>query len=352
MVKIKKFSVTLLFFITLYANNETKLAESANFNEETTTAFSILGISPATINNFGSAKEIKADWFYKNGNLVDTIAIEFKPLWYIILKDKNYQEYKEMNYLSKKLSDTSLSIGMDTKNETNRRAALSLNINIFKKADPLLDEKLLHEINSVYLKREKYVLKEILKKEMELQIAGSESEKDSIKKVLEELNKELEVLSENEAARVEKIISTYKKNNWNNSFINIGYGNLQSFVFNNSNNDFRLDLRDLKNVVWLHYGFPIYDTVLVSFLNRGYLNESKLLNGVNARFYIDEKNTFFLEFINTLQFKIIEETEYNFAFGGSFKIKKAIINLGFTLYLDNKFSYVNLNPKYDISFRR
>ena len=58
----------LLLFSSLYAIDlvNSKL-DSAEFHENTSTVFGLIGASPSSINTFGSMKEVKIDWFYKEG---------------------------------------------------------------------------------------------------------------------------------------------------------------------------------------------------------------------------------------------------------------------------------------------
>lgn len=347
----KKLLIILTILSFLVANDKTKAMESANFNENTSTAFALLGVAPATINNFGSAKEIKLDWFYKDGKLMDNIAIECKPFWYGFFRKVDYKKYRNLRYIVKKLGDTSVSAGLKTVDTTNRYMAVAVNLNLYKKADPLTDTNLLAQVNTVYSDREKEVLKKSTILEMQYEMEGDPKKKATLKKEINFLNAELEKLTTQEEARVAKIIEEYRIINWNKSFINLGYGFTMNFSFINETKDFKYIKGNGNNIIWLHSGFPIKKAILVSLLNRYSFNNKIFCNGFNFRVKLNKLNTFFLEFVSYNS--IISKTghSYEISFGGNFKIKKLHFGLGFKTDFNYQFEFQKITPKYQISFR-
>lgn len=318
-------------------------AQSAEFHGNTSTAFALLNASPAVINTFGSYKEIKFDWFYKDNKIQDNFAIELQPFWLLLFKHVSYQSYIKLPYLVQRLSDTGLSLGQKKVGD-NYHFSSALNVNIYRQANPITDKKLKDQLKSVFTVREKSLMIEMMKKEMMLDMTDDINRKMLLKNDIKDLDNELNQITETERIKSAKIIATYKANNWNKGFINIGGGNI--FVYSMINNNFQ----SLNNnmAFWLHYGVPIKKIGIFSGLHRYYIKGS-LCNGVNVRFGSSDLKNVFTEVLHVYYIKD-NKIEYDFNIGGTLLIKKKyMLSLGFKFKFNDKIKLIELMPTYNLN---
>jgi len=339
----KKLLLLLLIIPQLYTAPKFKLvqeqSQSAEFHANTSTAFSLLDASPAIINTFGSYKEIKFDWFYKDNKIQDNIAIELQPFWLIFFKHVNYQTYINLPYLVQRLGDTSFSLGQK-KVGLNNHFSYALNINLYKQADPINDPKLTKDLKSVFSVREKQIMRELMRKEMMFDMVDA-SKKSQLQSEIQYLNDQLDNITETELINTAKIIAQYKKNNWNKGFLNVGVG--QMLIYNLDNN---FILLNSTVAVWIHYGMPIKKIGLLSVLHRYYINDI-LYNGINVRFGESELKNIFTEILHSIN---KTDTYYNFNFGGTTIIKKKyMVSLGFKFKFSDKLKLIELTPTYNFN---
>lgn len=320
-------------------------AKSAEFSANCSSVFGLMGMSPAKINTFGSFKEVKVDWFWGKDSIQDNIAVEFNPFWYIFFANMNHKKYQELPYLAKKVGDVALSIG-NKKVGTNHDFGIALNFNLYKKADPVCDKKLLKDIKSVVNRMD--LLRVIAKKEIMLDMASGAS-KAKLKAELVDLKNELHTRTTEEEAKIAKIIYNYKSENWNQNFINLGSGYIFAYHLTS---DLKLTPMNHSVAIWLHTGFPIKNFCLVSILNRYYFNDL-ICNGINFRFGSSEIKNVFIETLAYNNIKDGDLSYYNINFGGitplSKKKKDMKLSLGFNFVFDNTFSLTEIRPTYNFN---
>ena len=320
-------------------------ARSAEFSANTSTAFSLLDMSPATINTFGSAKEIKVDWFMKDRKIVDNIAVEILPIWMIFFRNVNMQEYRELPYIVRKLGDIKFSMG-NKKALTNHNFGVAVNFNLFSQAEPSMDTNLLAQIKAIVSEKERKLFRESMRLEMALEMAPI-AEKSSIQSRIDAIDDELSILSEKEQARLKRVVEDYKRKNWNKAFVNIGAGNVTSYYLSDDYSKF--ELFGNTWIFWLHYGFPIKEHMQLLMLNR-YYTSRQMCNGLNLRVGGSDERNVFTEFLAYTDFTKKGLTTYVIGVGGSVKFKKKyFISLGFKFGFSDKFKLKEITPSYNLN---
>ena len=337
--------ILLLLSLSAFIQSPVKTdLKSAEFNANCSTAFGLLDMSPAVINSFGSYKEVKVDWFWKDNKIQDNIAVEFAPFWYLFYNKMNYSTFEKLPYLLKKVSDITFSLG-NKRISTNYNFGLALNINLYKQADPICDTNLIEMTKVKRTDEEKAVMRLIMKKEMKLDFIDDPIQKLKLKEEISALEDKLDIITEKQQVANKKIIADYKKKNWNKIFVNIGVGNVFHYHLSPAYN-----LTPLNNtvVVWLHHGYPLGELALISILTRFYFTQL-ICNGVNVRFGESDVKNAFIEVLSYNNFVDRTLTHYDLNIGGVTPVKDFKISLGFKFVFDHEMQLKELVPTYNFN---
>jgi len=311
--------------------------ESSEFSSETSTVFGLLEVSPAVINTFGSVKELKIDWFFKDNKIADNMAIEVQPIWLLAFRKINYLEYSQLPYIARKLGDMTLSLG--NRGGATNRMGVACSLNLYQQADPRCDLNLMAEIKAVLSEREERLMRQITDLRVKQMMASDSSKKADLGAEIKDLSEAVDKLSDQEKARNDKLIAEYRRANWNKAFVNLCGGYILSYLPKS------YKVVGNTGAVWLHCGVPMGKVGLLSVLHR-YLTSGFMCHGLNVRVGTDRFRLFgeFLAYLRK------GSSWYAVNTGGAFSIKRKIrISLGFKFELDKAFDLIKITPSYNFN---
>jgi hypothetical protein len=345
-----KSQLFLLLFLFFYiypipVNLQNKVNKSSEFNNEGTQIFSILKNSPKSIVYPDTIKDLKLDIVFKNSKLVPEFGIEFLPLYLTIFKNKSYNTIVNMNHFVKQLKDVKLGIGNKLLNSTNYILGASIIYPIYQQNDIAFNKNLIKEI---YNKLNNKLIDNIQQEIMSLKIDYFLSKNKSIKKKIKD--KQLEVNKLFDKLGIEELIKKYKKEYWNSTYINLGYGLLFHYNMNDKFKGFNAKI--LEIVIIYQSGFGIGKNILCSQLIRYHRSKqiiNNIYNGFNLTFKKD-KNNIFVEVFNLYNINNNNIIEYNINLGINLFIKKQLICLGVRFNFNTK-GLEGIIPMYNFNFK-
>ena len=342
-----KFTFLAIIFAYATVSGQDKsgeLAKATNFCIPSSPAFNLLDVNPTSVNKPGFARDFKFDWISSSGALRPDIAIEAQPVWLFFFDKTSRSEYKRKNGFVKVLSTLNTSLGTVDRDSI-RSLAYSVKLTLWKAYDPIEDDAFVKDLNITLTAREEELEKQKAVKSAMLSIETDSTKAELLREQIRAIDVELETVTENETERIRAIREDYAKEHWNDSFLDLGFGQ----VFNYTKSEFdELDLKSDGVGVWLNgnvgVGKRAMITVLAKYLNVG---DDILFLGSNFR-YGNPKANFFVEFTAQMQ----DENVYVIAYGGDYKVNEKIqLEFGLRTNYDSDFSFFKLRPVVNLNYR-
>ena len=271
--------------------------------------FDLMGVSPSQITRPSDVRDFKVDWSFKSWRLNPNIAIQAQPVWEALYNGRNMSKFVEAPGFLKRLSTLEVSLGTVQSENQDRRIGFATKLNLYRQKDPLLVKDFFSDRLEEYKveldsnKEQLTALKQQLKETKDAaeylsvsnQIIAAENERSQI---LTRQRDELTTLSESFMAQY-----------WNGSFLDIGYGNVNTYFTDSVGTLKSLRLnRNTGSALWLTGGvglgrkwlitgmlrtlqydeqifFTLQDTVTFEAANRDTIIGNNLLTfGVNIRY--------------------------------------------------------------------
>jgi len=341
--------IWFFLFVSLVFSAEFKSGdlESLEFESQNTQIFSILGVSTKNISYPGNIKDLKMDMFLDTKqNLQANIALEFPPIWKLFFKNKSYKDIIEMPYMVRCTKDLLLSIGNVLIEGTNYRFGSSITYPIYKQNDISFQNNL--------LERDKGIQEKISISQKELQDLRFEyifeKSKETEKKIDHKI-KEINLLEKQEQILYDKKIEDFKKENWNSTYLEVGYAFVLDYNLHIKNK--QIGFNHINNVIFLKSGYKIGKIGQISLLNRftfGKISPTAYIGG-NVTFGKNEKLNMFVEYFIDYSLQDSKINSHVVNFGTGFHIKeKHFINFGLTITIGTN-NKVTVIPNYLINVR-
>jgi hypothetical protein len=191
-------------------------------------AFTLLGVTPAQVNQPGYVRDLKLDWIVKEGGLTPNVAIEAQPVWMVFFGHTSLAAYQELPWITRTLSTLSLSLGTAQHDSADSGSlALGARLNLFRKADPLMSKTYSDSMRPTLTYSEVHVLfphrfglKQLLEDSEHL----DSKTKDSLRAELESVNREIDDAQKANEQRRQSYRSAYERDHWNSAAADIGGG--------------------------------------------------------------------------------------------------------------------------------
>jgi hypothetical protein len=326
----------------------TDIVQATNFTVPSSTAFNLLDVNPSQIHRPGYAKDLKLDWVIKDGKIASNIAIEAQPAWLFFYKNTDYDAFSKHNYIEKVLSSVSISAGTAVKDSINS-LAWGIKFNLYSEKNPLYDKEYIDSIGN-------FIADNKLRNKIDsLQLLHDMTE-DGIKKKeyakqLEEYKKEYTSKELVHFKKIEEYKEKYKKDNWNKTIVDLGFGMIYNYVGESLTTPDSLDFRNRGGGIWVSGNIGIGKKILInSMIKYTKISDDEMASfGANIR-YGGLNTNFFVEGLYTDSSLDAFKT-LSISYGGEMKLKNLLIlQFGLRTSYNRNMDFRNFMPIINLNY--
>jgi hypothetical protein len=322
------------------------------FSIPTSAAFDLLGVTPAQVVKPGNIRDFKVDWSFASWRLKPNIAVQAQPIWELLYNRPNLQKYQAAPKLMKILSTLDLSAGTIEDENLARRLAIATKITLLKSHDALDEPALLRAATERYYEQQQQLLdmqKQLNDTLQHLPTTADYFEaKTTLLQQIQFVEDQLTDLEKTQKQTINELTTTYLKQHWNASFLDVAVG--RSYSYQNTRLD-SLDLQQEGTAVWVNgcVGFGrkwlltgVFRYTQISTPTKFSLQE--YFAGVSIR-YGSPKFNFFVEVLSRDRQNVFKFGSVTMAYGGDWRFNKNVmLSYGVRTIYGKDFSFKQLVP--------
>jgi hypothetical protein len=259
-------------------DNKTQRLSPTELTIPASPVFDLMGVTPSQVVRSNDIKDFKVDWSFKSWSLSPNIALQTQPFWEILYNRKSVSHYQKASPFMRKLASIDLSGGTVRDENTDRRIGAAAKLNLYKEKDPLLEKGYYDDIEKTINEETKVLEADLKAIRYQLDTVRNIASKPEIRKLIEEL--EFARLSINSRRRnlINERALTIVDEFWNSSWIDIGYGKINTYEADTDGSLKSLRLnRATTNGIWINAGKGIGKSLLLSGLIRVHNYDEEVL---------------------------------------------------------------------------
>ncbi|HMW39126.1 MAG TPA: hypothetical protein PKK64_07510 [Saprospiraceae bacterium] len=396
MLKTRKFFILSLVLTTTrvlsqeYGNfdkdGQSIIFHATEFSIPVSPAFDLLGVNPCLVPKPSLIRNFKVDWSFKTYGLAPNLALQTQPVNELFFNTpKKLNDYRKAAPWKRFLSTLDLSMGtVDGPNdvETNSRFvkttegldsliitqnnwrlrsfAYAFKLNLYSQFDPLKERKIFSKVLKDYADEKKNLEEELKNAKSNLKLTKDIEEKTAIKSDVESKETELKNLDDRYLDHMKNIVTMYKSEHWNASFVDIAFGQFVDYD-NRDSSLFKFANLHIVNSGWAAWlnasqgvGKNILFSGIIKFQTRNNAlidrNTNSIEGGLNMR-YGNHRYNIFVELFAPFHLNNEDLLKEKFmSFGGDWRFSRnVILNYGvrFIFSSDNKID--NIVPVVSLS---
>ena len=307
-------------------------------------AYQLLDAGATLVNQPSSIHEIKVDWSFKSYNLSPNLSLELQPVWMLFYEREPLLLYQSSSGLMRKLSTASVSIGT-LGNDSINQLAIAAKINLFHRADPLMDQAYLARVDWNFKARRDSLLNLIKIKTDSLRMIKDPYANYALRGRIVLLQGELGFLEDEKKQAYDKASRVFQRAHWNAAALDIAFGKVYNYWAWQDAED--LALKDEGIGIWLSGCVGIGRAWLLSGLLRyTQFGENKQVSGGLNLKYGSNRFHFFAEALYQRPPEDLTlPRQMTIAYGGDFKVsRKVLLNFAIRTVYQEQLQFKNLLP--------
>ncbi len=400
MIRLTKGLTHLFMLLILFSITKVMAQEYGNFEKDgqsiifhatefsipVSPAFDLLGVNPCLVPKPSLIRNFKVDWSFKTYGLAPNLALQTQPINELFFNTpKKLKDYRKAASWKRFLSTLDLSMGtIDGANDVETKAqfvtssegidslviiqnnwrlrsfAYAFKLNLYSQFDPLKERKIFNKVLKDYAEEKKNIEEEIKSAKENIKLVKDIEERVAMKTDLESKEMELSILDNRYLDRMKNIVSLYKSEHWNASFIDFAFGqfvdydNRDSSLFKFSN----LHVVNSGWAAWINASRGVGKNLLLSAILKFQTKKNELIDknvssidgGMNMR-YGNHRYNIFLEIFAPFRIKEEEYLKEKFvSFGGDWRFSKnVILNYGVRFVYNAEYKLDNILPIVSLS---
>lgn len=251
------------------SESEAKRLSPTEFSIPASPVFDLMGVTPSQVVRSNDIKDFKVDWAFKSWSLSPNIALQSQPVWEVAYNKKDISKYQKASPIMRKLSTLDVSLGTVRDENTDRRIGAAAKLNLYKEKDPLLEKGYYDDIEKTIEQDKKDIEASLKVLRKQLDTLKNILLKPAIRSQIEGLEMELLSLNAKRRNLINERALTIVSEFWNASWIDIGYGKINTYVADEKGSLLSLRLnRATATGVWINAGKGIGKSLLLSGLLR------------------------------------------------------------------------------------
>ncbi|MDF7818524.1 hypothetical protein P1X15_12995 [Runella sp. MFBS21] len=353
----RKLVALLLLSCPTWAQTDTLIpslnaVKTLEFSIPTSAAFDLLGVTPAQVTKPGNIRDFKVDWSFQSWRLKPNIAIQAQPIWELLYNRPSLQKYQNASKLMKLLSTLDVSGGTIEDEDLMRRLAIAAKITLFRSHDPLDEPDLVRGATEQFFEQRQEILQNLkLTNDTLQQMPKTATYFEARMKLIEQvqvIEGQLAALEKAQKERLAQLTTTYLKEHWNASFLEVAVG--RSYTYQNESLDSLLLQQDGVSV-WLNGCVGMGRKWLLTAVARYTEINTPLrrptreyFGGLNLR-YGSPKFNFFVEILNRDRINLFNFQNITIAYGGDWRFSKNVmLSYGIRTHYSHDFTFKQLVP--------
>lgn len=327
----------------------TAIASDTQFNPQSSTIFTFLGLSPAAIQRPSLIRDLKFDGGISGAGKI-SMGFETQPIWLLACRRLSYSSYSRIPGFFRNLINTSISLGI--KQDAFNSVGYAIKIPIFFK-DPMADKEYIKKLDFSMSETEEGLIRQIqtldyyLMKNMFATMPKAE-----VQAKRAELNKQLEKDDATIKANAMAYKEQYQASNWNAAQMNVYFAH--GFDIDSSVDPMIIQRQYMSG--WIVANQPIGKFGILNEIGKVYYEMGTVstnlnfIYGINLTFGSPKANFFVEGLVSATTNDAVSNFAFNF--GGWFKPSEKIsFDLGIHLTFNKAAYLINLTPAFNISLR-
>jgi len=277
----KNKKISILFFLCLVfislskaqnllqSGSDAKRISPTEFSIPASPVFDLMGVTPSQVVRANDIKDFKVDWAFKSWSLSPNIALQSQPFWEILYNRRDIKKYQEASSWKRRLSSLDVSAGTVLDQNSDRRIGVAAKISVYKEKDPLMLKDYYRDIEKSIQEEKSAIENDIKMLKNQLDTISDILARPGLRSHLEDLEVELLSFNSKRQSMINERASIIVAENWNSSWIDVGYGKINSYVTDPSGSLKSLRInRSTASGFWINAGKGLGKSFLLSGLVR------------------------------------------------------------------------------------
>ncbi|MBK9737779.1 MAG: hypothetical protein IPO92_23715 [Saprospiraceae bacterium] len=258
-------------------NTDARRISPTEFGIPASPVFDLMGVTPSQVIKSNDIKDFKVDWAFKSWSLSPNIALQAQPFWEIMYNRKDIKKYQNARPFMSKLASVDVSAGTVRDQNTDRRIGFAVKLSLYKEKDPLLEKGYYVDIEKSIVEEKKAAEKELILLKKQLDTTTNLLIKPQIRRTIEGYEIDLLSLNSKRQRLINEKAQVIVGEFWNSSWVDIGFGKINSYVTDSSGSLASLRLnRSTANGIWINAGKGFGKSLLLSGLLRFHSYEEQV----------------------------------------------------------------------------